>query len=213
MRFCKIIPLVLLMIVTINVKAAGVPYDWIVNGEELFENNSDGTATLTKDATTITLTLNNYNGGSLKLNCYGTAVDGLNFTINLIGNNTITTDEEYGIDFTSYNGKITFVGDGNLTINAKTPISYENFASNLYISPTENIYTDQHKVTSTDTDIDGADAQKKVRNTSDKSESTTPNSNNKLVTIIGISFLSYILISIAIFIALINKNKKLKINY
>ena len=211
MRFYKIIVLVFLILLTINVNAAGVPYDWIVNKEEIVENNSDGTVSLIKDSTTITLTLNNYNGGSLKLNCYGTGVEGLNFTINLVGNNTITTDEEYGIDFTSYNGKITFIGDGNLTINAKTPISYENFSSNLYISPTENIYTDQHKIVSTD--IDGADIQNRARTISDKNESTKSNSNNNLVTIIGISFLSYILVSVAIFVALVNKNKKLKINY
>ncbi len=211
MKFYKIIVLVFLILLIINVNAAGVPYDWIVNKEEVLENNSDGTVSLIKDSTTITLTLNNYNGGSLKLNCYGAGVEGLNFTINLVGNNTITTDEEYGIDFTSYNGKITFIGDGNLTINAKTPISYENFSSNLYISPTENIYTDQHKIVSTD--IDGADIQNRARTISDKNESTKSNSNNNLVTIIGIAFLSYILVSVAIFVALVNKNKKLKINY
>lgn len=211
MKFYKIIVLVFLILLIINVNAAGVPYDWIVNKEEVLENNSDGTVSLIKDSTTITLTLNNYNGGSLKLNCYGTGVEGLNFTINLVGNNTITTDEEYGIDFTSYNGKITFIGDGNLTINAKTPISYENFSSNLYISPTENIYTDQHKIVSTD--IDGADIQNRARTISDKNESTKSNFNNNLVTIIGIAFLSYILVSVAIFVALVNKNKKLKINY
>lgn len=211
MRFYKIIVLVFLILLTINVNAAGIPYDWIVNGEEIFENSSDGTVSLVKDSTTVTLTLNNYNGGSLKLNCYGTSIEGLNFTINLIGNNTITTDEEYGIDFTSYNGKITFIGDGSLTINAKTPISYENFSSNLYISPAKNIYTDQHKIVSTD--VDGTDVQTKSRTTSNKNRSTKSDSNNNLVMIIGIAFLSYILISVAIFVALVNKNKKLKINY
>lgn len=211
MRFYKIIVLVFLILLTINVNAAGVPYDWIVNKEEVLENNSDGTVSLIKDSPTITLTLNNYNGGSLKLNCYGTGVEGLNFTINLVGDNTITTDEEYGIDFTSYNGKITFIGDGSLTINAKTPISYENFSSNLYISPAKNIYTDQHKIVSTD--VDGTDLQTKSRTTSNKNRSTKSDSNNNLVMIIGIAFLSYILISVAIFVALVNKNKKLKINY
>ncbi len=211
MKFFKISALLLLIILTINVNAAGIPYDWIVNGEEVFENSSDGTVSLVKDSTTVTLTLNNYNGGSLKLNCYGTSIEGLNFTINLIGNNTITTDDEYGIDFTSYNGKITFIGDGNLTINANSPISYENFSSNLYISPAENIYTDQHQIVSTD--IDGDNIQNKAKTISDKGKSKSSNSDNSLVIIMGVAFLSYILVSIAIFVILISKNKKLKTNY
>mgnify|MGYP004461479529 FL=1 len=211
MKFFKISALLLLIILTINVNAAGIPYDWIVNGEEVFENSSDGTVSLVKDSTTVTLTLNNYNGGSLKLNCYGTSIEGLNFTINLIGNNTITTDDEYGIDFTSYNGKITFIGDGNLTINANSPISYENFSSNLYISPAENIYTDQHQIASTD--IDGDNIQNKAKTISDKGKSKSSNSDNSLVIIMGVAFLSYILVSIAIFVILISKNKKLKTNY
>lgn len=211
MKFFKISALLLLIILTINVNAAGIPYDWIVNGEEVFENSSDGTVSLVKDSTTVTLTLNNYNGGSLKLNCYGTSIEGLNFTINLIGNNTITTDDEYGIDFTNYNGKITFIGDGNLTINANSPISYENFSSNLYISPAENIYTDQHQIASTD--IDGDNIQNKAKTISDKGKSKSSNSDNSLVIIMGVVFLSYILVSIAIFVILISKNKKLKTNY
>ena len=211
MKFFKISTLLLLIILTINVNAAGIPYDWIVNGEEVIENNSDGTVSLVKDSTNVTLTLNNYNGGSLKLNCYGTSIEGLNFTINLIGNNTITTDDEYGIDFTSYNGKITFVGDGNLTINANSPISYENFSSNLYISPAENIYTDQHPIASTD--IDGDNVKNKAKTISDKGKSKSSNSDNSLVIIIGVAFLSYILVSIAIFVILISNNKKLKMNY
>lgn len=211
MKFFKISALLLLIILTINVNAAGIPYDWIVNGEEVFENSSDGTVSLVKDSTTVTLTLNNYNGGSLKLNCYGTSIEGLNFTINLIGNNTITTDDEYGIDFTNYNGKITFIGDGNLTINANSPISYENFSSNLYISPAENIYTDQHQIASTD--IDGDNIQNKAKTISDKGKSKSSNSDNSLVIIMGVAFLSYILVSIAIFVILISKNKKLKTNY
>lgn len=211
MKFFKISTLLLLIILTINVNAAGIPYDWIVNGEEVIENNSDGTVSLVKDSTNVTLTLNNYNGGSLKLNCYGTSIEGLNFTINLIGNNTITTNDEYGIDFTSYNGKITFVGDGNLTIKANSPISYENFSSSLYISPTENIYTDQHQIASTD--IDGDNVKNKAKTISDKGKSKSSNSDNSLVIIIGVAFLSYILVSIAIFVILISNNKKLKMNY
>ena len=37
MKFYKIIVLVFLILLIINVNAAGVPYDWIVNKEEIVE--------------------------------------------------------------------------------------------------------------------------------------------------------------------------------
>ena len=45
----------------VDVNAAGLPYDWIVDGEEVFDSNTSQTATVTKDSNTVTLTLNNYN--------------------------------------------------------------------------------------------------------------------------------------------------------
>ena len=124
-----------------EVKAASVPYNWIVGGETVETTNTNGTATLTKDSTNIVLTLNNYNGGPLELNCYGTGQSGLTFTIHLIGENSIVTENGTGIIY-NYEKNIQFTGDGKLTIQAPQPISYENYTKTLYISPSEQIYTD-----------------------------------------------------------------------
>lgn len=196
--------------VGVNVNAAGLPYDWIVDGEEVFDSNTSQTATVTKDSNTVTLTLNNYNGNSLKLNCYGTAQDGITFVINLVGDNNITTDG-VGIDF-DYNGKIVFNGDGKLTINSTKPISYENYSSYLYISPSENIYTDKELSdnSTTNDEIDVISDQKSDNNTVNKANDKSE--DNNLVMILAIAFGAYFLISIIVFIMLMSKNKKLKNN-
>ena len=196
--------------VGVNVNAAGLPYDWIVDGEEVFDSNTSQTATVTKNSNTVTLTLNNYNGNSLKLNCYGTAQDGITFVINLVGDNNITTDG-VGIDF-DYNGKIVFNGDGKLTINSTKPISYENYSSYLYISPSENIYTDKELSdnSTTNDEIDVISDQKSDNNTVNKANDKSE--DNNLVMILAIAFGVYFLISIIVFVMLISKNKKLKNN-
>lgn len=173
--------------VGVNVNAAGLPYDWIVDGEEVFDSNTSQTTTVTKDSNTVTLTLNNYNGNSLKLNCYGTAQDGITFVINLVGDNNITTDG-VGIDF-DYNGKIVFKGDGKLTINSTKPISYENYSSYLYISPSENIYTDKELSdnSTTNDEIDVISDQKSDNNTVNKANDKSEDNNN-LVMILVIAF-------------------------
>lgn len=195
----------------VDVNAAGLPYDWIIDGEEVFDSNTSQTATVTKDSNTVTLTLNNYNGNSLKLNCYGTAQDGITFVINLVGDNNITTDG-VGIDF-DYNGKIVFNGDGKLTINSTKPISYENYSSYLYISPSENIYTDKELSdnSTTNDEIDITSDQKSDNNTVNKANDKSEDNNN-LVMILAIAFGLYFLISIIVFVMLISKNKKLKNN-
>lgn len=194
----------------VDVNAAGLPYDWIVDGEEVFDSNTSQTATVTKDSNTVTLTLNNYNGNSLKLNCYGTAQDGITFVINLVGDNNITTDG-VGIDF-DYNGKIVFNGYGKLTINSTKPISYENYSSYLYISPSENIYTDKELSdnSTTNDEIDVISDQKSDNNTVNKANDKSE--DNNLVMILAIAFGVYFLISIIVFIMLMSKNKKLKNN-
>lgn len=194
----------------VDVNAAGLPYDWIVDGEEVFDSNTSQTATVTKDSNTVTLTLNNYNGNSLKLNCYGTAQDGITFVINLVGDNNITTDG-VGIYF-DYNGKIVFNGDGKLTINSTKPISYENYSSYLYISPSENIYTDKelNDNSTTNDEIDVISDQKSDNNTVNKANDKSE--DNNLVMILAIAFGVYFLISIIVFIMLMSKNKKLKNN-
>lgn len=194
----------------VDVNAAGLPYDWIVDGEEVFDSNTSQTATVTKDSNTVTLTLNNYNGNSLKLNCYGTAQDGITFVINLVGDNNITTDG-VGIDF-DYNGKIVFNGDGKLTINSTKPISYENYSSYLYISPSENIYTDKELSdnSTTNDEIEVISDQKSDNNTVNKANDKSE--DNNLVMVLAIAFGVYFLISIIVFVMLISKNKKLKNN-
>lgn len=194
----------------VDVNAAGLSYDWIVDGEEVFDSNTSQTATVTKDSNTVTLTLNNYNGNSLKLNCYGTAQDGITFVINLVGDNNITTDG-VGIDF-DYNGKIVFNGYGKLTINSTKPISYENYSSYLYISPSENIYTDKELSdnSTTNDEIDVISDQKSDNNTVNKANDKSE--DNNLVMILAIAFGVYFLISIIVFIMLMSKNKKLKNN-
>ena len=107
--------LVLLVGITMNVKASLPPYYWTVDGKEMTENND--TATLVRDGKVNTLKLNNYSGKGIKLECYGTGQTDMQFIIELSGNNVIN-DDNIGIDFTagSGNGKITFKGDCTLTI-------------------------------------------------------------------------------------------------
>lgn len=110
-----------------EVKAA-FAYSWTINGETISRGgaNSLGTASWSIDDNYSggVLTLNNYNGGQIKLECFGTGMD-LEFAIKLVGDNTITVDSDSAI---VAGGKLTFIGDGNLTINARTPIT-GNFSS------------------------------------------------------------------------------------
>lgn len=205
-RLCLFLMIVGLFFIT-KVNASGLPYDWIIDGEEVFDSNSSKTATIEKDANTVTLTLNNYNGGSLQLNCYGTGQDGLTFIINLVGDNKITTDD-VGIDFL-YNGKIIFNGDGNLTINSFKPISYENYSSYLYISPSENIYTDKKPTTN---DVDSNVVSDKNNNSSVEKKDHNNYSDNNIIIILIIAFSIYLFVSIIIIALLVSKNKKLKNN-
>ncbi len=97
---------------------AANPYDWSVEGKRLNQaaNEDD---TVTYDASTDTLILNNYNGGAIGLGCYGSCYGGTSHTIELIGENYITTTEnEDPIDVDNlFNVK--FIGDGTLTIKHK----------------------------------------------------------------------------------------------
>ncbi len=97
---------------------AAIPYDWSVDGERLNQAaNEDNTATY--DISRDTLTLNNYNGGAISLGCYGSCYGNTSHTIELIGDNYITTTENedpIGVD-NLFN--IQFIGDGTLTIKHK----------------------------------------------------------------------------------------------
>jgi hypothetical protein len=119
--------LLLLPVFILNVYASSVPYQWIVDGETVNTNpNSAGTARLEKDGQVVTLFLNNYNGGKLVLECYGTGQEGMTFIINLEGTNTITADD-VGIEMGEVsNYHIDFQGEGSLVITAPKPISNED---------------------------------------------------------------------------------------
>ncbi|MBR3132027.1 hypothetical protein IKG33_01265 [Candidatus Saccharibacteria bacterium] len=108
---------------------AAYAYSWTVDGEQLRIGNSNtaGTASWQRDNEANkdggTLTLNNYNGGQIKIECWGTGL-GHTFNINLVGDNYITVDKGIGILALE---PITFSGDGTLTIEAAVPISSNDY--------------------------------------------------------------------------------------
>ncbi len=189
-----------------EVKAASAPYNWIVDGETVDTTNANGTATLTKDSTNIVLTLNNYNGGPLELNCYGTAQSGLTFTIHLIGENSIATEEGTGIAY-NYENKIQFTGDGKLTIKAPQPISYENYATKLYISPSEQIYTDTPNEIQESNTISGSkDKEESNNNQATQQVEKSSATENHIILYIVVG--GYVLLSLIVIIYLMIQNKK-----
>lgn len=100
---------------------------WTVNGElltTLNNSNKEGTAVWTSDEkyTGGVLTLNNYSGGQLKIDCYGTGYNNV-FAVKLVGDNKI--DVENGIGIIA-NFSIVFIGNGTLTISAPIPIGTDN---------------------------------------------------------------------------------------
>ena len=112
----------------LNVYASQVPYQWDVDGEKVnhLQSNSAGTARLEKDGKKVTLFLNNYNGGKLQLDCYGTGQSDMDFIINLEGENIINSSD-VGIDMGEENDSyINFQGEGTLVITAPKPISNED---------------------------------------------------------------------------------------
>lgn len=109
-----------------NVNAA-YAYSWTVNGEMLTmlnNSNKEGTAVWTSDEKYSggVLTLNNYSGGQLKIDCYGTGFNNV-FAVKLVGDNKI--DVENGIGIIA-NFPIVFIGNGTLTISAPIPIGTDN---------------------------------------------------------------------------------------
>lgn len=104
---------------------AAYAYSWTIGGERIGKgySNKAGTVSWSDDATYNggVLTLNNYNGEQIKLECNGTGL-GHVFAINLVGENTIKTK---GIGIVS-DSPIIFIGDGKLTIEAYVPIAGEH---------------------------------------------------------------------------------------
>lgn len=193
-RLFVIVCIFLVSIMFTNVNAASVPYNWIVGGETVNESNTSKTATLTKNGTEVLLKLSNYNGGALKLNCYGTGQSGLTFIIDLEGENVINSDD-IGIDF-NYDGKIKFNGNGKLTINAKTPISYESYKDKMIIEPSKNVYTDKEEVKENNNNLVSEKEDKLISEKEDKLISTNDKEKDN-------SYIIYIILGSCLFVSLV----------
>lgn len=196
-----------------EVKASSIPYGWKSDGQQI-DSDVNNSASVTKDGYTVTLTLNNYNGGPLEEECYGTGVAGVTFNIELIGNNSITDLTGTGITLDYPNTKINFIGSGSLTIYAKTPISYENYTDYLYINPSQNIYTnvkdsiEEKPTTGDDSTIVNDNKSEDVASGDDNVGEE--NEKTDYTFIIMWVLIGYIVISIIMFILLFGKINKLK---
>ena len=140
----KIITFIIVLIAFcfFSVNASSVPYQWIVDGEKVNVGSNNPNASLVKEGTKVELTLKNYHGKSLKLDCYGTGQSGLDFSIVLVGENSIDSDN-IAIDMgEEKDNELKFAGDGKLTINASVPISNKDY---LYIEPSLNIISSDKK--------------------------------------------------------------------
>lgn len=185
--------------VSTNVKAA-YAYIWTVDGHDLNfgESNSTGTATWESD--------DNYNGGQIKLDCYGTGMEDV-FAIKLVGDNKITVKDGIGI---VAGEPIVFIGDGTLTIEAGIPISggfyVESIDTNEFDTTTITIKPSVKKLACPDADKDSNLTEDNETNVSDgnanaSSDQVKENSsdNNKL----NIILLSCVGVNIAVFLLLI----------
>lgn len=187
----------------VNVNASGLPYNYIIDGVTVNDTNSDGSATVSKTSDSITLTLNNFKGSSVELNCYGTGQDGITFNVNLIGTNVIEGND---VGIKSLN-KLNFIGNGTLLIKASTPISYESYKDSLYISPSENIYgtsitsnTEQNITiaddTSKNTSTDAIEEDRETEEETDDNSITISKTNLIMYIFFGYVILSIIVMSI-----------------
>ena len=204
---------IMLSVLVLPVKAGNATYIWFVN--EIGEHGDKTQVAALKDSTIFVqrilsideydkgqiLTLNNYNGKGLSFECRGTGVSlkDNSYIINLIGDNVIN-DDEVGIAFES-DAKLTFVGDGTLTINAKKPLSYADYKDNLVIKPSVN-YSDGSKEASDKVEEKEKNEKMDTVKTKDKDE--------KNINYVYIGFGAYALISLVIIICLIIKSKKNK---
>ena len=185
---------------TLNVNASQAPYKWSTsNGGDLPTG-----ATQSVEGKVVTLKLNNYNGEGLKLECLGTGQEGMQFIIELTGDNTIT-DNSIGLNKDlSTSEKFTFKGDGSLIINAPTPISYESYQDSMTIVPSENIYTDNVEAETTKSDALITPA--KEAKAEEKEDSDYTVINIAIAAVFGL----YVLISLIFIILLISRIPKNK---
>lgn len=205
-----LLTILLLPLMIVNVFAASVPYQWIVGGETVNTNaNQAGTARLEKDGKIVTLFLNNYNGGKLELECYGTGQSDMTFIINIEGENTITSDD-VGISMGETSDKVQFQGTGKLTINAPKPISYEegrgqkiiDLSSKTEVQEVTTNETEDSKLIISDEDDDKLSLNKDADNNNDHDD------NDWLVRGLGILVLISIGVISFLVVKLIQKNKK-----
>lgn len=201
--FFSVLLLVINIVFITKVEAASIPYTWYANGLDVSSADVDGVS-IEKGENSITLILNNYNGGVLEEKCYGTAQENISFNIVLIGENHINSDN-YGIILENKNAKINFSGEGSLIINSNTPINYENYSNYMYINPSQNIYTNE-KIESSSNENSISDNN----NTSEtiKKESTKKENKELNMNLIVIILLLYIVISNTVFIILLQKKNK-----
>jgi hypothetical protein len=190
---------IFISVLTINVHASQAPYRWSTsNGSDLPSG-----AAQTIDGKTVTLKLNNYNGTGLKLECLGTAQEGMQFIIELTGENTIT-DSNIGLNKDlSTSEQFIFKGNGSLTINAPKPISYESYENTVTIKPTEE-NTNQEEIKEPE-----SDAKLISKNDKTKKDSKEEDKDYKIMNIaIAAVFGLYILISLIFIILLITRIQK-----
>ena len=196
-----------------NVNAA-YAYSWMIGGEHVGRGSSNkaGTASWVEDATYNggVLTLNNYNGDQLVLQCNGTGM-GHVFAIKLVGENTIRAK---GIGIVS-DSPIVFIGDGKLTIEANVPMAGTNVTLNgsgpdrkVTIEPKNCTYncpacekcpevTDKQETTDTVVE-DNDEEEKEVV----EEETTEDNTLDKVLDIIT---LIYFVVSLALIVSLSTK--------
>lgn len=205
---------------------AAYAYLWLVNDGESLEldkskDPSKETVYKNKDGSAIwhrmapfedggVLTLTNYNGGKLKLACYGTGL-GHTFKIELVGKNNISAEGDAAIVSDS---PIEIVGDGTLNVTANKLLSYE--ASDGYNRGNLNI-----KINSDITNQSATPETEQVIEQNEKDQGTTEDIeldvredeekiqdiNWKLMTII---FASVSVLELIIIIAFCCKNVKKK---
>lgn len=214
----------ILFLTTINVNATNYPYAWDVGGETIYWNKSNaaGSASWSTDSNYKggILTLNNYNGGGISIDCYGTGVPDMVFAVRLVGDNKITSTDGIGVNGDS---PIVFIGDGSLTVDAPTPIrgSYKlglggGGMLNINQSQVETQNDDTSNASNdiqdnSDTDIITAKVQDDKNN--DKNDDIScDDENSEIKKYINLGVSVYIIISLIVIIILLVKNKKLKSN-
>lgn len=187
-------------------------YIWEIDGERVIRgtSNNSGTASWDVDSnyTGGVLTLNNYNGGQLKIDCHGTG-SGNVFAIKLIGDNKINVDKGVGI---VANEPIVFIGDGKLTINAAVPIGSGHITNSDYtLTKIEELnYFENTTVTikpSTTSSNESSNViEEKPTTKDDAADVNSEKSSNFLnSSLFKIIVLSYCAISLIVIIILITK--------